>query len=98
VRFLVDGYVAAHGELADVSLDGASLWMGGGFHSGDTFELHFDCDDPAARSFRTMARVVWCRHALSADGRTRCGVRWDHIASAEQDQLQQFIATTCARL
>jgi hypothetical protein len=97
VNLLVDGYLVAHGELADVSLDGASLWMGEGFRSGDTFEFHFDPAEPVAPGFRTTAKVVWARTALSEDGRTRCGIRWAHLASAEVTRLSEFIASTCSK-
>jgi len=96
VQLLVDGYVAAHGELADLSLGGASLWMGEGFRSGDTFEFRLETDAALPFSFRTTAKVVWSRAAMSADGRTRCGVCWDHIASVEQDRLERLIAAACA--
>jgi c-di-GMP-binding flagellar brake protein YcgR len=96
VQLLVDGYLVAHGELADLSLGGASLWTTEGFRSGDTLEFHFEVEDARTRSFRTTARVVWSREALSADGRTRCGIRWAHLATAEEDQLEQLIASACA--
>ncbi len=94
VRLLVDGYVVAHGELADVSTGGASLWAAEGFRSGDTLE--FETDDARTRSFRTTAKVVWARRALSGDGRTRFGIRWAHLATAEEDDLEQIIAAACA--
>jgi hypothetical protein len=96
VQLLVDGYVAAHAELADLSLGGACVWMGGGFRSGDTFEFRLETDSALPFSFRTTAKVVWSRAAMSGDGRTRCGVCWDHIASADQDRLERLIAAACA--
>ncbi len=96
VRLLVDGYLVAHGELADLSIGGASLWTTEGFRSGDTLEFHFEVEDPRLRSFRTTAKVIWSRQAMSADGRMRFGIRWAHLASAEETRLKQLIASACA--
>jgi hypothetical protein len=95
VALLVDGYMTAHGDLADLSLRGAGLWTVAGFRVGDVLDLHLAPRRDLGLSFRGTAEVVWSRPAKSANGRARCGVCWAHLASAERKSLGRFMAAIC---
>jgi hypothetical protein len=95
VQLLLDGYVAAYGEIQDISLGGARFAIGEGFPSAEEIELRIACEDRFALSFHASAKVVWCLPATSAEGRTLWGVRWTHFPRAAKHVLEELIAATC---
>ncbi|MBN2370873.1 MAG: PilZ domain-containing protein [Vicinamibacteria bacterium] len=95
VSLLVDGYMTAHGELTDLSLQGAGLWTVVGFRIGDILDLRLESGEDLGSFFRSTVRVVWSRTAKSAHDRMRCGVCWAHLVAAERRSLGRFMAATC---
>jgi hypothetical protein len=90
VQFLLDGYLVAHGDVADLSHSGAGLWTDGGFLPGDRVELRLRTEDRWVPIVEAAATFVWS-HCSSGSQRTRYGVRWDAISSADRRALQTLI-------
>jgi PilZ domain len=97
VQLLLDGYVAAYGEIQDISLGGARFAIGEGFPSAEQIELRIASEDRFALSFHASAKVIWCLPATSADGRALCGVHWTHVPRAAKHALEALIAATCKK-
>jgi c-di-GMP-binding flagellar brake protein YcgR len=95
VQILVDGYVVAHGEVADISLKGAGLRASEGLRPGETVELRLDTEADDLPSFFSRARIVWSRSAVGADDASRCGVRWSDLTEAEAGPLIRLIEASC---
>jgi hypothetical protein len=95
VQFLVDGYVVAHGEVADISLKGAGLRASEGLKPGETVELRLDAEGEDRPSFFGQARIVWSSGAVGGDSSARCGVRWSNLTEAEAGPLLALIEASC---
>jgi hypothetical protein len=92
---LVEGYVVAYGEVADLSVSGACLWTAGGLSAGDRLDLRLDPEDGLSRGVETAAWVVWSRRGIAGDLRTRCGLRWEEAPRPGQAALRAFIDAHC---
>jgi len=94
-RLLLEGYIVAYGEVADLSTSGASLWTAGAVNAGDQLDLRLDPEDGLTRGVETTAWVVWCRRGIAGDLRTRCGLRWEEAPRPGQAALLAFIDAHC---
>jgi hypothetical protein len=95
VQFLVDGYVVAHGEVADISLKGVGLRASEGLKPGETVELRLDVEGENLPSFFGQARIIWSQGAVGGDDASRCGVRWSNLTDAEAGPLLALIEASC---
>jgi PilZ domain len=95
VEFLLDGYVAAHAEVVDISATGLGMLSADGFGSEQGYEIRLACErDLLPRVEVPMARVVWCQ-AVDASGRRRGGVRFDRRRRDTRAALERLMHATC---
>ena len=73
--FLVDGYVVACGEVANLSKGGACLDTVSDLRVGDAVEVRLE-DGWEPDPLLVPARVVWSRRQADPQEGSRCGVRW----------------------
>ena len=95
VQILVDGYVVAHGEVADISLKGVGLRASEGLKPGETVELRLDVEGENLPSFFGQARIVWSQGAIGGVDASRCGVRWSNLSETESVPLLALIDASC---
>jgi hypothetical protein len=95
VQFLLDGYLVAHGEVADLSRSGAGLWTDGGFLPGDRVELRLKAADRWVPVVQAVVTFVWS-DGMAGGLKTRYGARWEAISSTDRRALQALIREVAA--
>jgi Tfp pilus assembly protein PilZ len=96
VKFLVDGYLVALGEVADLSLSGAGVVTDEGFRAGDDVELRLEVEEEQRSILQAPVRFVWCNPVNGHQA--RCGVRWTVPSSSDRESLRAFIDDHCEGL
>jgi hypothetical protein len=94
-EFLLDGYVAAHAEVLDISVTGLGILALDAFGAGEDYDVRLTCERSAHPRVEIQAvRVVWCERP-GPHGRRRGGVRFGRRHLGTHEALERLITATC---
>ncbi len=93
VEVVVTDNVVARGMLANVSEQGACVWIETGFDAGDALVLRLGFSGEQ-QPFQAAGHVVWSDVPGPKSKLRRCGLRWAHTTGPQHDRLKALIAAS----